>query len=113
MLTVSEVQSKLKGYPPHIIEEYERFTNHRDEKSLFSFVFGIMGFLIDHVQNQELKDLPDSTNLRTDLQIESITIAEMVFLLEDIFVVEISNEDVVSIQTIGDLKSFLKRMLNL
>lgn len=49
----------------------------------------------------------DETLLKEDIGIDSLTLAELLFYLEDLVGVRIPNEEVVKIQSIGNLKGFL------
>ncbi|MCC5835266.1 MAG: acyl carrier protein [Opitutales bacterium] len=99
---------KLDGYPPEILEAYQAFHTQRDPADLDRVVFGLIGFLMPEPAEQPLEKMEDSTRLREDLQIDSITIAEAVFLIEELFDISIRNEDLMKIETIGNLRGHLR-----
>ena len=55
--------------------------------------------------------LTEDKRLIDDLEFDSLAIAELVFFLEDLLGVAVSNSDLREIHTIGDLKSFIDRKL--
>lgn len=57
-------------------------------------------------------DLSDSTNFIKELGLDSLAITEFVFFFEDLFNLKITNEDLLSLQTIGNMKTFLMEHLS-
>ena len=54
----------------------------------------------------------DDTNFITDLGLDSLGISEFVFFFEDIFQVRITNEELLSLNTFGELRAFLSVKLD-
>ena len=67
----------------------------------------IRAALRDFSEEEIPENLPDSASFMRDLGLDSLTITEFVFFFEDAFSVKISNEDLVGLGTVGDLKRFL------
>lgn len=109
MITLDELRTKLTGYPEALFADYQAFLATREPAALHRFVVGLIRFLHDSDQQTAGADPADTANLRADLGIDSITIAEVVFLIEDIFGVEIANDEIAAIETVGELKAFLSR----
>jgi acyl carrier protein len=55
--------------------------------------------------------LTDEMSLTTDLGIDSVSIADAVFMLEEVFDVTIATKEIVRLSTIGDLRAFIRRKL--
>jgi acyl carrier protein len=53
----------------------------------------------------------EATRLIEDLGYDSVAVAELVFFLEDIFDLTLSNEDIMGVRTIGDLRACVARKL--
>jgi len=53
--------------------------------------------------------LPGETLLMDELGFDSLAIAELVFGTEDLFDVRISNEEVLQVRSIDDLRAFIRR----
>ncbi|MCC5838603.1 MAG: hypothetical protein JJT96_00650 [Opitutales bacterium] len=113
MLPLSAAEEKLTGYPPEILAAYKRLLADRRPGDLDEVVFGILLFLLPERSDLKAGDLPEETDLRGDLGVDSITIAEMVFLVEDLFELSISNEDLAAVHTVADLKALLHTRLEL
>lgn len=58
--------------------------------------------------NVEIDDLNKNINFKDDLNADSIELLELVLALEDEFNVEISEDDVMGIATIGDVFEFIE-----
>ncbi|MCC5806224.1 MAG: hypothetical protein JJU00_07835 [Opitutales bacterium] len=111
MIPPSEAAEKLPGYPEEVLQAYADYYRERRSHDLDRVVFGLIAFLLPEPPERPLHELPDSTDLRADLQIDSITIAEVVFIIEDLFDLKISNDTLMSLQTTGDLKNHLRKEL--
>lgn len=66
-------------------------------KKLISNQFGI-----------ELKDIKDSSNLVSDLGLDSLDAIELIMACEEEFSIEISDDEVEKIETFEDIITFLK-----
>ncbi len=112
MISSSEIREKLAGYPESILQDYDAFKETGDTGKLNKFVIGLIQFLQDTGTNTNAGDLSDDTRLQEDLGIDSITIAEVVFLLEEIFEIEINNQELMDISTVGQLREFIIEKLS-
>ena len=112
MISNEAIREKLCGYPEPILEQYERYQETRDQAHLHGFVIGLLRFLQDADETTDTHQLSDSTQLREDLGVDSITIAEVIFQLEEIFEIEIDNQDLMNIHTVGELKQYIISKVN-
>lgn len=112
MLPFPAAEEKLAGYPPEILAAYKRLLAEGQPTDLDEIVFGILLFLLPERSDLKAGDLALETDLGEELGVDSITIAEMVFLLEDLFELSISNEDLAAVRTAGDLKVLLRTRLD-
>lgn len=48
------------------------------------------------------------TNLKDDLKVDSVDLLELIVEFEDVFGVEVSNDDVKGIVTVGDIVAYLE-----
>jgi len=107
----TEIETKLEGYPTPVIESYKDFYDSKNPESLERFVLGVLIFLEDDDDSKAAETLDGSASLVEDLGISSITIAELVFLIEEIFEVEIENNEIIEISTVSELKDFITRKI--
>ena len=63
----------------------------------------LTGFVPDR-----LEVLADEMRLVQDLGLDSLSLTEMAFVLDDMFELSIETRDVFGVMTVGDLKAFLK-----
>ncbi len=111
MIPPSEAAEKLPGYPDAVLRAYAGYYRDKRPEDLDKVVFGLIAFLLPEAAERSLHELPDSTDLRADLGIDSITIAEVVFIIEDLFDLKIDNDTLMSLQSTGDLKNHLRKEL--
>lgn len=57
------------------------------------------------------KDITMETSFRDDLNADSLDLVELVMALEDEFGLEVDDEDVELIKTVGDAKNYIKGKL--
>ena len=63
----------------------------------------VVKILTPHVKNQEALDsVSDATNILDDLKVNSARLVDVVLAFEDEFDIEIPDEDVDSVNTVGD-----------
>lgn len=92
-------------------EAYARFVANRDPADADIVVVAVV---LDHMPDKKRRPtgaIPDGCGLIADLGFDSIAITEMVFFLEDLFHVRISNEEILRVQSVGDLRAFVRQKL--
>ena len=105
-------QDPLAKFPERIRAEYARYQADGDPEALDVVVLAVVR---DHVpkknQMPEVQLLPESARLMEDLGFDSLAITETVFFLEDLFKVRITNSEILSVHTVGELRAFVRRKL--
>ncbi len=77
-------------------------------------IFEKLAALIAEQLGVDKNGLTPDTNFRDDLGVDSLDIVELSMALEDEFGIgEMSEEDLASITTIGDLVAYLQRQLDM
>jgi acyl carrier protein len=75
----------------------------------------VLAIMRDHVPAKRQDSTPpvitDEMTLMGDLGIDSVSIADAVFMLEEVFGVNIANKELVRLRTIGDLRGFIRTKL--
>jgi len=105
------VQALSRHFPDDVQKAYSRFVETRVPADADIVVLAIM---LDHLPNKKLRPAgtpADTLGLVADLGFDSVAIAEMVFFLEDLFEVRISNEEILKVRTVGDLRAFVRLKL--
>lgn len=71
----------------------------------------LKALLVDELQIDE-SDITLDAELSGDLGINSIELADLVMLCEETFDIEIQDEDVGNLTTVGDVVNFLEKIAN-
>ncbi|MEY4489100.1 MAG: hypothetical protein RIQ79_1608 [Verrucomicrobiota bacterium] len=103
----------LSAFPAPVREAHARWLEHRDPVALDSVVLAIVAYHRPNrasVKNPD--DLPDASRLIADLGYDSLALAEVVFFVEDLYRVTISNEDLKTLLTVADLRAFVRAKLS-
>ena len=98
----------LNDLPPELQEVLRRYDASRSDEDLNAVLFAV---LVDLGAEVERESITDATDFMQDLGLESLVLAEFVFFFEDVFDVEITNESLSKMQSLGELKSFLKTQI--
>ena len=101
----------VRHFTPEVLEAYTRFTSDRDPADADTVVVAVV---LDHMPDKKRRPIggvPDASGLIADLGFDSIAITEMVFFLEDLFHVRISNDEILRVHTVGDLRVFVRQKL--
>lgn len=104
----SPIPSKLQGYPASVQEAFRQFQQSGDAVDLDAFILETLDFLLQRAPDSSLRNLAPETHLRHDLQADSLAITELIFLMEELFNIEIENSEIVGIETMGDLREFCR-----
>ena len=64
--------------------------------------------IILEVLNIPTEKITLETNLKDDLKVDSVDLLELIVEFEDVFGVEVSNDDVKGIVTVGDIVAYLE-----
>lgn len=111
-LTAPKPEELLKHLPDHIRASFRRYRQTGDFTAADEVVMAIVK---DHVPVKKIDQIPaeltDNSTLMGDLGIDSVSIADAVFVLEDVFDVSIANNELNRLRTIGDLRAFIRTKL--
>lgn len=97
----------LDGFPPEVREAYTSYTANKDAAGIVRFVLLATAFLAGREEAGEYLQQPGEARLREDLGVDSIAVAELVFLVEDLFEITVTDADLQSIATLGDLQKMI------
>lgn len=109
---VQELRTALKRCTPATIEAAVRFRQSRDAREVPTIVYGIIERHMPPESPLKLADADDSTELVKDLGVDSLTMLEIVLSIEETLVISIDNEELRTIRTLGEVKSFITRKLS-
>lgn len=101
-----------RHFPPEVCAAFARFETTRNPAEADTVILAIV---LDHVPDKKLRPASapsDELSLVNDLGFDSVAITEMVFFLEDLFRMRISNEEILRVRTVGDLRSFVRQKIS-
>ena len=75
-------------------------------------VIGVVrSFIPKQVAPAPDQPLVETARLMEDLGFDSLAVAETVFFLEDLFKVKISNEEIMQVRTVVELRAFVRQKI--
>ena len=102
-------EESIRHLPADARAAFERFHAGGDPAALDLVVLAILEDFIPRTPAAPLAALPGTTRLIDDLGFDSLAITEVVFFTEDLFGSTISNQEILQVRTLDDLRSFLRR----
>jgi acyl carrier protein len=99
----------IRHLPAAARASLERFQAGGDPTTLDPVVLAILEDFIPHTPATPLANLPGTTRLIDDLGFDSLAITEVVFFTEDLFGITISNQEIIQVRTLDDLRGFIRR----
>ncbi len=109
---VQEIRTALKRCSPETVEAAIRFRQSRDAREVPAIIYGIIERHMPPESPKKLADADDSTELIQGLGVDSLTMLEIILSIEETLGISIDNEELRSIHTLGDVKSFIARKLS-
>ena len=102
-------ETNLRHLPAAARAAFERFQTGGDSAVLGPVVLAILEDYSPHPPASPLAELPGDTRLIADLGFDSMAITEVVFFTEDLFGINITNEEIIQVRTLDDLRGFIRR----
>jgi acyl carrier protein len=105
---LTEREESVRHLPAGARAAFDRFQADGDPLALDPVLLAILEDFIPRTPAHPLAELPGSTLLIDDLGFDSLAITEVVFFTEDLFGINISNQEIVQVRTLDDLRRFLR-----
>jgi acyl carrier protein len=101
----------LVGFPPRITAAYAAFAESGEPTDLDVVVLGVLQSCLARKPKVSIETLPGSTRLAEDLGCDSLTMLEAVFMVENLFDIDMDDRDLVRLKTIDDLRDLLRQLV--
>jgi 3-hydroxyacyl-[acyl-carrier-protein] dehydratase len=108
---VCDPAEKLRRLPPGALENFRKFRATGDEAALTGLIFAVLYDFLPQKSRTGATGWPDGARLIEELGFDSLAIAETVFFFEDLFSISISNEEILQVRTVGELRAFVQKKL--
>ena len=101
------LREALKRCSPSTFEAAVQFRKTGNAEHVPAVVIGVIERFVEPDLRMKLKDADDDLRLIEDLGIDSLTMMEIVILVEDVLQMSINNDELRNLRTVGDVKTFI------
>ena len=101
------LREALKRCSASTFEAAVQFRKTGNPEHLPAVVIGVIERFVEPDLRMKLKDADDDLRLIEDLGIDSLTMMEIVILVEDVLQMSINNDELRNLRTVGDVKTFI------
>ena len=102
-----ELREQLKRCSPETVEAAVRFRRSGSTDQVGVIVLGVMERFVDPEVRPRLREGGDDLRVFDDLGIDSLTMVEVVMIVEEVLQFKINNEELRDLRTLGDIKTFI------
>lgn len=107
-----DIEDKLRHLPAPARAAFRRFQSERRAEDLDVVIFAVLEDFVPRRPAPALATFPGDTPLIEGLGFDSLAITEIVFFVEDLFGISISNEEIVRVRTLDDLRRFIRQKVS-
>ena len=104
----ASLREALKRCPAATYQAAVRFKKTGDARHLPAIILGIIERFVEPDQRSRLNHSPENLRLVEDLGIDSLTMMEIVMLVEDVLAITINHEDLRGLHTLGQVRRFIE-----
>lgn len=98
----------IRHLPAPARAAFDRFQAGGDPAALEPVLLAILEDFIPKTPVRPLAELPGDTRLIDDLGFDSLAITEVVFFAESLFDIVITNDEIIRVRTLDDLRGFIR-----
>ena len=102
----------LRGFPAWGLAATLRFQESHAVEDFNEAVLGVLEFYLPKALEQDLRAFPASTRLREELGVDSLSMTEAAFKLEEVFDLSIDSRELIIVETLGDMREYFNRKLS-
>lgn len=106
-ITATEREDRIKHLPADARAAFHQFQADGNPGSLDPVIYAILEDFVPKAPAQPLREMAGTTSLIDELGFDSLAITEVVFFTEDLFGITITNEEIIQVRTLDDLKNFI------
>ena len=102
-----ELREQLKRCSPETVEAAVQFRRSGSTDQVGVIVLGVMERFVDPEVRPRLREGGDDLRVFDDLGIDSLTMVEVVMIVEEVLQFKINNDELRDLRTLGDIKTFI------
>ncbi len=102
-----ELRDNLKRCTPETVEAAVAFRRTGEVSFLPTIILGIISKFVEPDVRPKLDGPNDDLRILDDLGVDSLTLIEIVTMVEETLDMKIENEELANLRTIGEVKSFV------
>jgi acyl carrier protein len=106
------LRETLKRCSPATYYAACKFRKTASPDDLRTVIVGIIERFVERELRPKLQTASDALKLTEDLAIDSLTMMEIVMVAEEVLGISVSNEELVHLRTIGDVRQFVASKLS-
>lgn len=107
--TETQLRESLRRCSEATIQAALAYRRTKSPEHTLAVVVGIIERYVDPELRPKLADGGENLRVIEDLGIDSLTLMEIVMLVEEVVEMTISNEELRGLATVGDIRSFIDR----
>lgn len=108
-VSATDQEARIKHLPPEARAAFRRFQTTGNPAELDPVILAILADFMPAKPTVPLAERPGTTRLIEDLGFDSLGLTEMVFFTEDLFGFTISNDEILQVRSLDDLRGFILR----
>jgi len=101
------LRDSLKRCSPATLEAALQFRRTQDATQLPAILIGVIERFVESDLRPKLRGGEDDLRLMEDLGVDSLTMMEIVMLVEETLQMQTNNEELRNLRTVGDVKTFI------
>jgi 3-hydroxyacyl-[acyl-carrier-protein] dehydratase len=101
------MRESLKRCSAATVEAAVQFRRTRDPGVLPTIVLGVIERFVESELRPKLREGDDDLRLVEDLGVDSLTMMEIVMLVEEVLQMQTNNDELRNLRTVGDVKTFI------
>jgi len=108
---IEAIKESMRRCSPQTIDSAIQYRSTKDASLVPGIVTGIIERFLEPEARTLLKEKGDDVRIFDDLGVDSLTMLEIVMLVEDIIQITMDNDDLKDLRTINDIRSYISRKL--
>lgn len=108
-----DIRTELRGFPASAAEAVLALRGNFTSDHLRAAMLGVLEFYLPKSAARSLAEVPDGARLSEDMGVDSLSLAEAAFKLDELLTVPIETHETAAVKTVGELHALLCRKLDL